>query len=113
MLTEQEKQSKFSNMFFMLKIMALFFCTAPLFQYYFGDSTSHMLPNLNLGMGIIFLSIIAYTLFGKVNSAGIEINPVHYQDILKSVLAEKGLIAGRILKSPMETLFDYHVQRDL
>lgn len=37
----------------------------------------------------------------------------YYQDILKSVLAEKGLVAGRILKSPMETLFDYHLQRDL
>lgn len=63
MLTEQEKRSKFSNMFFMLKIMALFFCTAPLFQYYFGDSTSHTVLNLNIGMGIVFLSIIVIVAF--------------------------------------------------
>lgn len=37
----------------------------------------------------------------------------YYQDILKSVLAEKGLTPGKILKSPMETLFDYHVKRDM
>jgi len=63
MLTEQEKHNKFSNMFFMLKIMALFFCTAPLFQYYFGDSTSHMVLNLNLGMGVVFLAIIVIVAF--------------------------------------------------
>ncbi len=41
--------------------------------------------------GIIFLSIIAYTLMGKVSSDGIEINPVHYQEILK---------AGDVLQDP-------------
>ncbi|MDB5202008.1 MAG: hflB [Ferruginibacter sp.] len=34
--------------------------------------------------GILFLSIIAWNLYRSVNSAGIEINPVHYQDILKA-----------------------------
>ena len=34
--------------------------------------------------GIIFLSIIAYTLLGKVSSDGTEINPIHYQEVLKS-----------------------------
>ena len=37
----------------------------------------------------------------------------YYQDILKSVLEKKGLTPGKILKSPMETLFDYHVKRDM
>jgi len=49
-----------------------------------------------------------------------EMLPVHftgsiayyYQDILKSVLAEKGLQTGRILKSPMETLFKYHAENN-
>ncbi len=51
-----------------------------------GDDPEKKKSKLNVYWiyGIIFLSIIAYTLFGKVNSAGIEINPVHYQDILKS-----------------------------
>ncbi len=34
--------------------------------------------------GIIFISIIAYNLIRGVSSAGIEINPVHYQEILKA-----------------------------
>ena len=34
--------------------------------------------------GIIFISIIAFQLFRGVSSAGIEINPVHYQEILKA-----------------------------
>ena len=34
--------------------------------------------------GIIFLSIIAYNIFRDVNSAGVEINPVHYQGVLRS-----------------------------
>jgi cell division protease FtsH len=34
--------------------------------------------------GIIFLSIIAYNIFRDVNSAGVEINPVHYQVVLSS-----------------------------
>ncbi len=41
--------------------------------------------------GIIFLSIIAYTLLGKVSSDGVEINPVHYQEILK---------AGDVIQDP-------------
>ncbi len=32
--------------------------------------------------GIIFISLIAYNLFRNVSSAGLEINPVHYQEIL-------------------------------
>lgn len=32
--------------------------------------------------GVIFLSVIAYTLWGKASSGGIEINPVHYKEIL-------------------------------
>lgn len=32
--------------------------------------------------GVIFLSVIAYTLWGKSTSGGVEINPVHYQEIL-------------------------------
>ncbi|RYG06421.1 MAG: hypothetical protein EOO07_29110, partial [Chitinophagaceae bacterium] len=41
--------------------------------------------------GVIFLSIIAYTLLGKVNSDGVEINPVHYPEILK---------AGDVIQDP-------------
>jgi glucosamine kinase len=37
----------------------------------------------------------------------------HYRDILISVLESKGLTAGKIVKSPMEALFDYHLQRDI
>jgi cell division protease FtsH len=34
--------------------------------------------------GIIFISIVAYNLVRGVSSSGIEINPVHYQEILRS-----------------------------
>ncbi len=43
--------------------------------------------------GIIFVSLIAYNLFRNVSSAGLEINPVHYQEILA---------AGDILQDPKE-----------
>jgi glucosamine kinase len=33
----------------------------------------------------------------------------YYQDILQSVLVEKGLKSGRILKSPLEGLIEYHM----
>ena len=34
--------------------------------------------------GIIFIAIVAYNLVRGVSSSGIEINPVHYQEILKA-----------------------------
>ena len=34
--------------------------------------------------GIIFLSIVAYNLYRGVNSTGVEMNPVHYQQVLRS-----------------------------
>lgn len=34
--------------------------------------------------GLVFLSLIAYNLLRNVSSAGVEINPVHYQEILRS-----------------------------
>jgi len=34
--------------------------------------------------GIIFISIVAYNLFRGVSSSGVEINPVHYQEILRA-----------------------------
>ena len=51
-----------------------------------GDDPEKKKNKLNVYWiyGIIFLSIIAYTLLGKVSSDGIEINPVHYQEIIKS-----------------------------
>lgn len=51
-----------------------------------GDDPEKKKNKLNVYWiyGIIFLSIIAYTLMGKVSSDGVEINPVHYQEILKS-----------------------------
>ena len=66
----------------------------------------------------------AFTLFAEkyiLKHQDVDKYPVHftgsiafyYQDILKAVLAEKGLIAGRILKSPMETLFEYNLQQEL
>lgn len=47
----------------------------------------------------------------------VETYPVHftgsiafyYQDILKNILLKKGLIAGKILKSPLEGLLAYHL----
>lgn len=83
MLTEKEKQSRFNNMFFTLKIMALFFCTAPLFQYYFGDSANHMLVNLNIGMVVIFLCIVVIVAFMWIvlNSQFRRIKAGHYLEI--------------------------------
>ncbi len=51
-----------------------------------GDDPEKKKNKLNVYWiyGIIFLSIIAYTLLGKVSSDGVEINPVYYQEILKS-----------------------------
>ncbi|MBC7865959.1 MAG: ATP-dependent zinc metalloprotease FtsH, partial [Gloeobacteraceae cyanobacterium ES-bin-316] len=51
-----------------------------------GDDPEKKKNKLNVYWiyGIIFLSIIAYTLLNNVNSEGVEINPVHYQQILKS-----------------------------
>ena len=43
--------------------------------------------------GIIFISLVAYNLFRNVSSAGLEINPVHYQEILA---------AGDIQQDPKE-----------
>jgi AFG3 family protein len=51
-----------------------------------GDDPEKKKNKLNVYWiyGIIFLSIIAYTLLGKVNSDGTEINPIHYQDVLRA-----------------------------
>ena len=58
-----------------------------------GDDPEKKKNKLNVYWiyGIIFLSIIAYTLLGKVSSDGVEINPVHYQEILK---------AGDVIQDP-------------
>lgn len=37
----------------------------------------------------------------------------YYREILKTVLESKGLQVGKIAKSPMETLYEYHLQRDM
>jgi len=66
----------------------------------------------------------AFTLFTKkyiLKHNDAESYPIHfagsiaffYQDILKAVLEENGLTPGKILKSPMEKLFDYHIKRDM
>ena len=60
---EQNKKEIFKNMFFTLKILALLFCTAPMFQYYFGDSINHAMVNINLGMAMVFLGIIVIVTF--------------------------------------------------
>jgi len=66
----------------------------------------------------------AFTLFTEkyiLKHQDAESYPIHftgsvafyYKDILKSVLESKNLTAGKILKSPMEALFDYHLRRDM
>ncbi len=60
---EQTKQSQYNIMFFTIKILALFFCAAPLFQYYFKDNTQGTLENINFSAIIISLVIISIITF--------------------------------------------------
>lgn len=66
----------------------------------------------------------AFTIFVEkyiLKHEGAHILPVHfagsiafyYRDILKSVLESKNLQVGKIVRSPMDTLFEYHIQRDI
>lgn len=51
-----------------------------------GDDPEKKKSKINIYWiyGIVFVSIILYTIFGKVTSAGVEMNPIHYQEILKA-----------------------------
>ncbi len=60
---EQTKQSQFNIMFFTIKILALFFCAAPLFQFFFKDNTEGTLENINFAAIIISLVIISIITF--------------------------------------------------
>jgi diguanylate cyclase (GGDEF)-like protein/putative nucleotidyltransferase with HDIG domain len=60
---EQTKQSQFNIVFFTIKILALFFCAAPLFQFFFKDNTEGTLENINFAAIIISLVIISIITF--------------------------------------------------
>lgn len=60
---EQTKQSQFNVMFFTVKILALFFCAAPLFQFFFKEDARGTLANINLSTFIILLIIISIITF--------------------------------------------------
>ncbi|QSX07060.1 diguanylate cyclase [Sedimentibacter sp. zth1] len=55
---DNEKQKKFNSMFFTLKILALLFCTTPVFQYYFTENAFHIWSNFNILMPVVFLVVI-------------------------------------------------------
>ncbi len=51
------RQSRYNVMFFVLKILALFFCASPLFQYFFKDMSSNNLDNINITAFIITIFV--------------------------------------------------------
>ncbi len=60
---EQTKQTQFNVMFFTIKILALFFCATPLFQYFFKEDTTETLENINFAVIITFLVILSIIMF--------------------------------------------------
>ena len=60
---DEEKQSQVRLMLFSVKTLALFFCAAPLFLFFFRENTSAALMNVNLGGIIISLVIIGIITF--------------------------------------------------
>ena len=57
------RQSRYNVMFFILKILALFFCVFPLFQYFFEDINSNNLDNINITALIIIIFILLIITF--------------------------------------------------
>ncbi|PKM62987.1 MAG: diguanylate cyclase [Firmicutes bacterium HGW-Firmicutes-21] len=58
------KQSQYNVMFFTLKLLALFFCAAPLFQYFFKDTVSRSaLEHANFMVLLISISIFTIITF--------------------------------------------------
>ncbi|MDI9476506.1 MAG: GGDEF domain-containing protein, partial [Bacillota bacterium] len=57
------RQSQYNVMFFVLKILALFFCASPLFQYFFKDVSSSNLENINIMAFIITIFIFLIITF--------------------------------------------------
>jgi len=57
------RQSRYNVMFFVLKILALFFCASPLFQYFFKDMSSNNLDNVNLAVFTTTISVFLIITF--------------------------------------------------
>lgn len=55
---EKARQDEFNSILFSVKILALLFCAAPLFQFFFSDTSAGTLENINLNAIIISLLII-------------------------------------------------------
>ncbi|HBL85077.1 MAG: hypothetical protein A2Y17_02545 [Clostridiales bacterium GWF2_38_85] len=56
------KITKYKNMFFSIKLCALFFCAIPMYQSLFTDSTSQALFNVNLIAMLISMALIIFML---------------------------------------------------
>ena len=57
------KQSQYNIIFFSTKILALFFCAAPLYQYFFKENSSSALGNINFAAMLISIIIILIITF--------------------------------------------------
>ncbi len=61
---DKVKQNQIKTMFFLLKILALFFCATPIFQYFFKNSnTTESYYELDITAFLIFLCIVLVILF--------------------------------------------------
>lgn len=60
---KNSRQSQLNVMFFTLKILALFFCCAPLFQHFFKDSPNSTFGNVNIMAFVLTLSIFLIITF--------------------------------------------------
>ena len=58
-----KKKSQYYVMFFTLKILALFFCSSPLFQYFFNETSGTTLENLNMNIILAALFIFVVITF--------------------------------------------------
>ena len=60
---KKSRQSQYNTMFFTLKLLALFFCAAPIFQYFFKETSRNTLSNVNIMVLIISLLIFSFITF--------------------------------------------------